>query len=80
MKIIVVLASLSIIATVCGNFIDSRTHKEYKFRQKDGKKLELVMSDEFETPGRSFGPGEDPVFEALHKPDDTNEAIEFCEL
>ena len=46
-------------------------------RFKDGKELRLVMSDEFETDGRSFGKGADKLFEAIEKPDDTNQAIQF---
>ncbi len=77
---LLLLSCVSLPVIVRSNFIDSRTHKDYKLRQTDGKRLELVMSDEFETPGRSFAPGEDPVFEALYKPDDTNEAIQFCKF
>jgi len=39
--------------------------------------LELVMSDEFNEEGRSFGYGKDSKFEAIEKPDDTNQAIQF---
>jgi beta-glucanase (GH16 family) len=63
-----------------GNYIDSRTHTDYKARKRDGKKLELVFSDEFEIPDRSFRKGDDPVFEALFKPDDSNEGLEFCKF
>lgn len=31
----------------------------------DGQEYELVFSDEFETPGRSFYPGDDPFWEAV---------------
>jgi hypothetical protein len=31
----------------------------------DGKKYDLVFSDEFNTPGRSFYPGDDPYWEAV---------------
>ena len=47
-------------------------------RKFDGKVLDLVMSDEFNVDGRSFAPGEDDVFEAVERPDDTNQALEFC--
>jgi hypothetical protein len=43
----------------------------------DGRKYKLVMSDEFNREGREFGPGKDPMFEALEKPDDSNQAIQF---
>ena len=35
------------------------------------------MSDEFEIPGRSFAKGDDEIFEALERPDDSNQAINF---
>lgn len=46
-------------------------------RHHDGKVLNLVMSDEFNTGGRGFLPGEDNVWEAITAPDYTNAAIEF---
>jgi hypothetical protein len=48
-------------------------------RKKDGKLLLLTMSDEFSQQHRNFEKGKDAIFEAVHKPDDTNEAIQFCE-
>ncbi len=41
------------------------------------KNFKLVMSDEFNTPGRSFGDGDDPIWTALHKNDYTNSALHF---
>lgn len=32
----------------------------------DGQKYSLVFSDEFQTPGRTFYPGDDPYFEAVN--------------
>ena len=49
-------------------------------RLADGKNLKLVMSDEFEKDGRDFSKGSDPLFEALEKPDNTNEAMQYCKL
>ncbi len=46
-------------------------------RRKDGRKLALRFSDEFNQEGRGFGPGEDPWFEAVEKPDESNQSIEF---
>lgn len=40
--------------------------------------LQLVMSDEFNTEGRSFAKGQDSRFEAVEKPDNSNQAIQFC--
>ena len=31
----------------------------------DGQEYQLIFSDEFETPGRSFYPGDDPFWEAV---------------
>jgi hypothetical protein len=42
-------------------------------RRHDAKTLRLVMSDEFNEHGRGFGPGEDAFFEAVSKPDDSNQ-------
>lgn len=63
-----------------GSYIDPETTVLTKVRQADGKVLALVMSDEFRESNRGFGPGEDIIFEALEKPDDTNESIVFCKL
>jgi len=39
--------------------------------------LELVFSDEFNTPGRTFGDGKDPRWTALDKNDYTNAALHY---
>lgn len=46
-------------------------------RRKDGRELSLRFSDEFNQEGRGFGPGEDSWFEAVEKPDESNQSIEF---
>lgn len=61
-------------------YIDASTKVKSKIRQKDGKRLQLVMSDEFNEEGRNFASSNDPFFEAVEKPDNTNEAIQFCML
>ncbi|KAJ6519664.1 beta-glucan synthesis-associated protein [Mycena sanguinolenta] len=53
-----------------GNFglIDSDTPKDaytIDSYHSPGTKLQLVFSDEFETPGRTFYPGDDPYWEAV---------------
>ena len=61
--------------------IDPLTKRRDKLttRFHDGQQgLVLVMSDEFETQGRDFYSGRDDLFEAVEKPDDTNQAIQFC--
>ena len=46
--------------------IDPMTPQEARTRTGfDGKDYELIFSDEFETPGRSFYPGDDPFWEAV---------------
>ncbi|KAG5728480.1 Beta-glucan synthesis-associated protein KRE6 [Termitomyces sp. T112] len=51
-----------------GNFglIDHETPEEAHFREswRDGSRMQLVFSDEFNTDGRSFYPGDDPYWEA----------------
>lgn len=51
-----------------GNFglIDHDTpHEAYtKISYRDGSEWQLVFSDEFNTDGRSFYPGDDPYWEA----------------
>ncbi len=43
----------------------------------DKKNFKLVMSDEFNAPGRSFGDGDDPIWTAMHRNDYTNAALHF---
>lgn len=57
---------------------DTPLYYHQKTRRKDGKTLNLVASDEFELKGRSFAKGKDKFFEAIEKPDDTNDSIQFC--
>ena len=45
---------------------DKRTIVSYS----DGKTYDLVMSDEFETSGRSFKDGHDPTWTGIDRPDD----------
>ncbi|KAF9516003.1 glycoside hydrolase family 16 protein [Hydnum rufescens UP504] len=46
--------------------VDPATPSEFLTRTGfDGQPYELVFSDEFETPGRSFYPGDDPFWEAV---------------
>jgi hypothetical protein len=58
--------------------IDQSTEKFFYSRKHDGKRLSLVMSDEFTSNQRGFGRGEDRFFEAINRPDTTNEALQFC--
>jgi len=46
--------------------IDDKTpERAYSRTGFDGHKYSLVFSDEFETDGRSFWPGDDPYWEAV---------------
>jgi hypothetical protein len=66
---------------VCHNdYIDQATPTSSIIRHRDMKILSLVMSDEFEQEGRRFEKGFDEFFESIMKPDDTNNAIQFCTL
>jgi hypothetical protein len=58
--------------------IDTSSVTKRIIREYDGKILDLVMSDEFTVEGRKFGKNDDAIFEAIEKPDNTNEAIQFC--
>ncbi|TMW65160.1 hypothetical protein Poli38472_009327 [Pythium oligandrum] len=42
-----------------------------------GRTWELVMSDEFNEPGRDFRPGKDHIWTSLEKPDGVNGALEL---
>ncbi|CEG42794.1 beta-glucan synthesis-associated [Plasmopara halstedii] len=42
-----------------------------------GQSWDLVMSDEFNTPNRSFRPGDDHLWTSLEKPDGVNGALEL---
>ncbi|KAG6948461.1 hypothetical protein JG688_00015074, partial [Phytophthora aleatoria] len=42
-----------------------------------GRTWNLVMSDEFNTPNRSFRPGDDHIWTSLEKPDGVNGAMEL---
>ena len=38
----------------------------------------ILTHAQFNEDDRKFGPGEDTLFEAIEKPDNSNEAIQFC--
>ena len=42
----------------------------------DGRRFDLVFSDEFNVEGRTFNDGHDPRWTALHKNDYTNTALQ----
>ena len=49
----------------------------YVDKSRKGKIFQLVMSDEFNIPGRSFDDGKDPKWTALDKNDYTNDALHY---
>jgi len=51
--------------------VDTPQSKHHTIRLHDRANLTLVMSDEYRASGRSFGPGEDPIFEATNQPGQT---------
>eukprot|EP01039_Chlorochromonas_danica_P004434 gene4434-4858_t len=77
MRLIEILPFLSYPWLVLGTLIDPETPYLTKTRQADGKKLTLVMSDEFNQEGRGFASAEDEIFEALDRPDNSNESIQY---
>ncbi len=43
----------------------------------NGEDFQLIMSDEFNVPGRRFSDGSDPMWTALDKNDYTNAALQY---
>ncbi|TMW65146.1 hypothetical protein Poli38472_009313 [Pythium oligandrum] len=59
-------------------WVDPATPKERQvYKSSRGKKWDLVMSDEFNEPGRDFRPGKDHIWTSLEKPDGVNGALEL---
>jgi len=59
-------ASGQIPLTIAPSLIDNDTDKQYYTRTgSDGQTYNLVFSDEFNTEGRTFWPGDDPFWEAV---------------
>ncbi|KAG6603102.1 putative beta-glucan synthesis-associated protein [Phytophthora cinnamomi] len=48
----------------------------YTWKSSRGDTWDLVMSDEFDSPGRSFRPGDDHMWTSIEKPDGVNDAME----
>lgn len=61
-----------------GNWVDPDTPSAALTEKSlvDGRVFELVMSDEFNVPGRTFDDGHDPAWTAIHKNDYTNTALQ----
>ncbi|KUF84567.1 hypothetical protein AM588_10000722 [Phytophthora nicotianae] len=59
-------------------WVDPETpHERYTWKTSRGHTWDLVMSDEFNTPGRSFRPGDDHLWTSIEKPDGVNDAMEI---
>jgi beta-glucanase (GH16 family) len=52
----------------------NKTHVDHT---KRGREFQLVMSDEFNVPGRDFSDGQDPKWTAMEKNDYTNDALHY---
>jgi len=67
---------LSTTSSVQAGWVDEDTPEDKRTMLSliDGTEYELVMSDEFNVPGRSFGDGDDPTWTALDKSDDDSSA------
>ncbi|KAI9909052.1 hypothetical protein PsorP6_014493 [Peronosclerospora sorghi] len=58
-------------------WVDPETPQEkYQWETSRGERWDLVMSDEFNMPGRSFRPGDDHMWTSIEKPDGVNAALE----
>ncbi|KAE9315807.1 hypothetical protein PF008_g19163 [Phytophthora fragariae] len=58
-------------------WVDPETPVESsRWESSRGDLWELVMSDEFNLPGRSFRPGDDHMWTSIEKPDGVNDAME----
>ncbi|ETI44512.1 hypothetical protein F442_10690 [Phytophthora nicotianae P10297] len=59
-------------------WVDPDTPKDHQtYISSRGRQWDLVMSDEFNTPNRSFRPGDDHIWMSLEKPDGVNGALEL---
>lgn len=72
------MSYIAVIASTDTRLIDPSTSVYTKNRPKDGTILHLVASDEFNEDERGFSKGMDKMWEAITKPDNTNEALQFC--
>lgn len=69
---IILLLAISMLRESQGGWIDPDTPKDKRTTVSliDGTQYDLVMSDEFNVPGRTFKDGHDPTWTALDKSDD----------
>ena len=71
------VALLLVPLTVTSTFIDMDTPLDKRTTKSlvDHTIYHLVMSDEFNTPNRSFADGHDPLWTALDKSDDDSSSV-----
>lgn len=85
--VVTAIAALSRSASVCAvdfeaasgirTWVDPDTPEDrHVYTSSRGDPWELVMSDEFNIPNRSFNPGEDHMWTSIEKPDGVNAALE----
>ncbi|KAG3122787.1 hypothetical protein PI124_g23917, partial [Phytophthora idaei] len=59
-------------------WVDPETPEDrYVYTSSRGRRWDLVMSDEFNVPNRSFRAGDDHMWTSLEKPDGVNGALEL---
>jgi beta-glucanase (GH16 family) len=75
--VLVIFAATVDVMVLGSNLIDKNTLIRSILSIHDNRKLDLVMSDEFSEDDRSFGGDNDLSFEAIEKPDNSNEALQF---
>jgi beta-glucanase (GH16 family) len=56
---------------------DSPPSAHHTYSLVDGRKFDLVFSDEFNVVGRTFDDGHDTRWTAIHKNDYTNTALQY---
>ncbi|CAK4695009.1 unnamed protein product [Aphanomyces euteiches] len=62
-------------------FVDVDTPQQYyTTKSSRGETWDLVMSDEFNRPGRNFTAGVDPLWTAIEMPDGVNAALEYYSI
>ncbi|TYZ66552.1 hypothetical protein PybrP1_003979, partial [[Pythium] brassicae (nom. inval.)] len=60
-----------------GIWVDPDTPEDRQvYKSSRGEEWHLIMSDEFNTPNRSFKPGDDHMWTSIDKPDGVNAALE----
>jgi len=77
----VIVALCFVFGRVEAGWVDPDSPKDVQMTKPltpgDGRRYELVFSDEFETQGRTFKDGEDPRWTAINKNDYTNSALHY---